>query len=65
MVNRTDDIIGLGCQKSEQVIRRFTFLDLPHGCPFRPNPSEERDRSRVVEGEPHVAALIFVELAEA
>src|ERR1700730_9559050 len=51
-------------QSLPKICRGLALLDLPDGGPIRPDAGEAGERPGVVEREPDVAALSFVELAE-
>ena len=63
-MNRTDDVVRLGCQKAEQVVRRLAFLDLSHAGPIRPDAGKECERSRVIERRSNIPAGRLVEFTK-
>jgi hypothetical protein len=48
-MDRREDRVGAVVKN---VVRRLAFLDLPNGCPSRPNPGEECKRPTLVERKP-------------
>ena len=56
--------VRLRCQERVEVVGSLAFLDLPDRCPVGSDAGEAGQGARLVEGEPDVAALGLVKLAE-
>src|SRR5258705_10696789 len=52
-MDNADLLVGFGRQKSEEIVRRLTFLDLSHRGPVGPKPRKEGERPCLIESKPH------------